>query len=214
MNKEDLNKKIWYRAIKTVFILAFFGAEIIGLFFAYSLAMETPRGYTYAELQQLGAKPIKMTQAEYRFIYGVAPVLSFKPKIKAIIPKKVEKESLLTKAVLLGIKPSDTERESAGKLPISDSNFQILKSNVQKMADVKIISQDINSYVKTAFSKFDQGGQIQILKPYKKKLYKYSVVQKIGIYSGVPLLILIFFVLLSRIFYYVFFGEKFFSLKI
>lgn len=209
MSTENLNSKIWYRAIKVVFVLSFIGVEIIGLFFAHSLASEKPFNPS-----DYGAIPVKMTRAEYQFIYGVAPVLSFESKIRAVDPEEAEKESLLTKAVLLGIKPSDIERESVGKLPISDSDFQILKSNVQKMVDVKIVNRDIDSYVKTSFSKFDNGVHIQILTEYKPNLYKYSLIERIGIYSGIPVIILILFILLSRIFCYIFLGEKLLSLKL
>jgi|GEM_PF-6923822 len=228
MNKEDLNKKIWYRAIKTVFVLAFIGTEIIGLFFAHSLATEPPRGYTYAELQQLGAKPVKMTRAEYQFKYGVEPVSSVSSvtKEEAIaelarrrsIPKPIdveqaEQNSLLTKAILLGIKPNEVERESIGKLPISDSDFLILKSNIEKMVGIGIRSRDIDSYARISFEKFDRGEHLESLVEYKPNLYKYSLIERVGIYLSFPLIILILFVLLSRIFYYIFLGEKFLSLK-
>lgn len=249
MNKENLNSKIWYRAIKAIFILSFIGIEIIGLFFAHSLASEKPVSY-YDDLARhywaVDSIPVKMTRAEYQFIYGITqidfskyglgkPLETQETKIKlenavatlrstgrenevdrlieAYKNKYIQEESLLTKAVLSGIKPSDTERESVGKLPISDTNFQNLKSNVQNMIDAKIANRDVNTYVETSFIKFDQGEQIQVLKPYEKNLYKYSLIQRIGIYVSIPIIILIFFGLISRMFYYIFLGEKFLLYK-
>jgi hypothetical protein len=206
MNKENLNSKIWYRAIKVIFVLAFIVAEIVGLFYVNVLVSEVDRS-SYEALRKINFNPIKMTRAEYQLIYGITPQMG---DVRSSLETKYgqQEKSDLTKAVLSG------DKISIPNSPISELEFQKLTLNAQKMVDVNVSNRDINSYVNASFSKVNNGEQIQVLKPYEKNLYKNSLLQKICIYLSIPIIILIIFWLFSRVFYYIFLGEKFLYFKL
>ncbi|TAN57796.1 hypothetical protein EPN15_03025 [Patescibacteria group bacterium] len=148
MNREVMQNKVWYRAIKVIFVGVFLLVQAFGFFLTYTYTNE---------------KMVDPTSFEHA---------------GSVIKEKFPEYS-------------DLSNEAVGQ-KLFGNNKVLTQEQFQSMKDRGLTFDQIVNLVKYT--------------------QKYSILEKIGFYVLSFVVVAIIFYLISRIFFYVLSGEKFFSL--
>ena len=217
MNRENLNSKPWYRAIKVLFVVAFITIEAVSLIMVHKYVSQK-RSFTLAEVLYSGAIPEvvfqPLTQEQYQKAIdaGFTPdeIIKFEKKRKTDSELNTNDNEVPQSDVVKQILNGPRLILAVGHTtPITISDFQIIKSNIEKMIRAGVKNQGINSYTDFALSQIDNGTNLQVLPDKPTSFDKYSLTQKIADYAGTFAVIFIFFWLISRVFFYIALGENF-----
>ena len=201
MNRENLNNKTWYRAVKVLLVLSFLIVQGFGLLITYSM-VDNRVVYTL---------PIKGN--EHIVIY------------KNIIPKvgetiSAEEVQNLRKGentkVKFDVAPTAADiKEVAGKYNLSTTDYRVLGkeqviANIEAMENQGASQWEVWEYL-DSLGKPDNFAGFWADKTDIYSQNKYSPIAKIFYLILSFLVVSVVFWLITRIFFYIILGEKFFS---
>ena len=201
MNRENLNNRTWYRAVKVLLVLSFLIVQGFGLLITYSM-VDNRVVYTL---------PIKGN--EHIVIY------------KNIIPKvgetiSAEEFQNLRKGentkVKFDVAPTAADiKEVAGKYNLSTTDYRVLGkeqviANIEAMENQGASQWEVQEYL-DSLGKLDNFAGFWADKTDIYSQNKYSPIAKIFYLILSFLVVSVVFWLITRIFFYIILGEKFFS---